>query len=217
MDTKTIRALAKLDPVLARLIREVGPVEISPDPGQSPYAALVRSIIYQQLHGKAAATIHGRLLKLYPKKRHPTPEDLLATSDTVLRGAGVSAAKARALKDLSLKASEGLVPTAREIVKLSDEEIIETLTQIRGIGRWTVEMLLIFKLGRPDVLPVTDFGVRNGYTIAFGLPEFPTPKALTAEGTRWAPYRTTAALYLWRAVDRAKARTAQSQIRISRA
>lgn len=201
MNAKSARALARLDPEMARLIRSIGPITLEPDPGQTPFAALVRSIIYQQLHGKAAGTIHRRLLDLFPKKRHPTPEDLLMTRDEALRAAGISASKARALKDLAEKARDGVVPSSRAIVKLSDEEIIDRLTTIRGVGRWTVEMLLIFKLGRPDILPVTDYGVRNGFSRVFGWKEFPTPRELAAEGERWAPHRTTAALYLWRAVD----------------
>jgi DNA-3-methyladenine glycosylase II len=201
MNPQSARALAKLDPRLKKLIAKIGPIELIPDPKQTLFAALTRSIIYQQLHGKAAASIHKKLLAGFPKKRHPSPADFIAATPEELRVFGVSRGKALALKDLALKTEEGVVPTAREVLRLSDEELIERLTRIRGVGPWTVEMLLIFKLGRPDVLPVTDFGVRNGFARHFGLKEMPTPKALRESGLIWAPHRSTAALYLWRAAD----------------
>jgi DNA-3-methyladenine glycosylase II len=163
----------------------------------------VRSVAHQQLHGKAANTILKRFVALYPGKPFPSPEELLETDDEKLRGVGFSRAKVAAIKDIAAKTVEGVVPTSCAIHKMSDTEIVERLTTIRGVGPWTVEMLLIFKLGRPDVWPVTDFGVRKGFSIAFELEEMPTPKELMAHGERWRPYRTTVAWYLWRATDQA--------------
>jgi DNA-3-methyladenine glycosylase II len=207
MDAKTVRWLAKRDKVLARLIREVGPIELKPDALQSPFRALVRSIVYQQLHGKAAATILNRLIDLYPDRKFPKPEDILKTHDRKLRAAGLSRAKIMAIKDLAAKTVDGIVPTSRQIHKMANEEIIERLTEIRGIGLWTVEMMLIFKMGRPDVLPSTDYGVRKGFAVTYGHSELPTPKALLEFSEIWRPHRTTAAWYLWRAADRSKLKT----------
>jgi DNA-3-methyladenine glycosylase II len=204
MDAKTLKFLEKKDKVMARLIREVGPIDLKPDALQSPYRALVRSVVFQQLHGKAAATILGRVVDLYPGKVFPDPEDLLKTQDKKLRAAGLSYSKILAVKDIATKTIEGVVPSTRKIARMENEDIIERLTSIRGVGLWTVEMMLIFKLGRPDVLPSTDFGVRKGFSITYGHKEMPTPKALLAYGEIWRPYRTTAAWYLWRAADRAK-------------
>jgi len=155
----------------------------------------------QQLNGTAAAAILGRVKALYPRRRFPAPEDLLATSDARLRAAGLSKNKTLAIKDIASKTLEGVVPTSRAIRKMSDAEIIECLTALRGVGPWTVEMLLIFTLGRPDVLPATDYGVRKGFSLAYGLDELPHPKVLLAHGERWRPFRTTAAWYLWRALE----------------
>ena len=166
---------------------------------RDPFRVLVRAVTFQQLSGKAAATIHGRLLALYEGKEHPDPEDILATKDTTLRGAGLSRQKIAAIRDISQKRIEGVIPEAKALSKLSDEEIIERLTAARGVGRWTVEMYLMFTLGRPDVLPVDDLGVRKGAEKLYGR-RF-TPKELAAYGERWAPYRSAAAWHLWRIAD----------------
>jgi DNA-3-methyladenine glycosylase II len=142
-----------------------------------------------------------RFLALYPGKRFPAPEDVLATPEELMRGAGLSRAKTAAIKDLAAKTVEGIVPTSREILKLTNEEIIERLTRVRGVGPWTVEMLLMFTLGRFDVLPSTDYGVRKGFAVTFGRKDLPTPKELLEYGERWRPHRSTAAWYLWRALE----------------
>lgn len=199
--------LAKRCRVMKRLIRDHGPCTIELE-SRPPFQALAMAVAHQQLHANAANTILGRFRALFPKKRFPTPADLAGVDDDALRGCGFSRSKIAALRDLAAKTIDGTVPTARAIVKMSDEEIIERLVQVRGIGRWTVEMLLIFTLGRPDVLPIDDFGVRNGYRIAYGLPEMPKPKELLAYGERWRPHGTTAAWLLWRAADASKERVA---------
>jgi DNA-3-methyladenine glycosylase II len=190
------RLLAR-DPVMRRLIERHGPCGIECRPW-SPYEALTRAIAHQQLHGRAAQTILGRFVALYGNGRFPTPAQVLATHPARLRKAGFSRAKVRAIKDIARHALAGTVPTRRAAAKLTEEEIIERLLPIRGVGQWTVEMMLIFTLGRPDVLPVDDFGVREGYRRAYGTRTRPTPKALRVLGERWAPYRSAAAWYLWR-------------------
>jgi DNA-3-methyladenine glycosylase II len=164
-----------------------------------PYRALIRAVVFQQLSGKAAQTIHGRVLALFADKDHPDPEDILSASDELLRGAGLSRQKIAALRDISQKRIDGVIPEARALSKLGDEEIIERLTAARGVGRWTVEMYLMFTLGRPDILPVDDLGVRKGaeklYSRSF------TPKELAAYGERWTPHRSAAAWHLWRIAD----------------
>ena len=199
-----IKHLAKTDPVMKRLIREVGPFTLTPRSKRSPFESLARAIAYQQLHDKAAESIVRRFVALFPTKRFPQPADVLAMNEQAIRGAGFSRAKVAALRDLAAKILDGTVPTGAIVRKLDDEAIIERLIEVRGIGRWTVEMLLIFQLGRPDVLPVDDFGVRNGFRIAYGRRSMPTPKEVRQYGERWKPYRTAAAWYLWRAADRAK-------------
>ncbi|MGE5175289.1 MAG: DNA-3-methyladenine glycosylase family protein [Hyphomicrobiales bacterium] len=196
-----VRTLRAADPALGRLIERVGPCRFRVDPAQSPFHALAESITYQQLHGKAAEAIFARVRALYAPRRFPTPAELLATPDDALRAAGLSRAKLVAMKDLAAKTADGTVPGVARLRRLDDEEIIERLTTIRGVGRWTVEMFLMFRLGRPDVLPVTDFGVRKGYAVAFRRRELPAPKWLAARGARWRPYRSVAAWYLWRAAD----------------
>ena len=167
---------------------------------QSPYEALARAIAHQQLNGKAAQSILTRLMGQFGE-RFPTPAELLTVEAPQLRAAGFSFAKIAALKDLAAKTLEGVVPAATDLEPLSDLAIIERLTAVRGIGRWTVEMMLIFQLGRPDVLPVDDFGVRNGFRLAYGLSGMPRPQALAEFGERWKPHRSLAAWYLWRAVE----------------
>jgi DNA-3-methyladenine glycosylase II len=166
---------------------------------KDPYRALVRAVVYQQLSGKAAATIHGRMIALFPDKEHPDPEDLIEASPEKLRTAGLSRQKIAAIKDVSQKRIDGTIPESRKLTRLSNEEIIERLTQARGVGQWTVEMYLMFTLGRPDVLPIDDLGVRKGaeklYRRSF------TPKELGKYGERWAPWRSAAAWHLWRFID----------------
>jgi DNA-3-methyladenine glycosylase II len=178
-----------------------GPCGLSPKGVQSPFAALAESITYQQLNGKAAATIFSRVVGIYQPKRFPKPEDILATEDTALRAAGLSRAKTAAIKDLAAKTIDGTVPPLAVLRRLSDAEIIERLTAVRGIGPWTVEMLLIFRLGRPDILPASDFGVRKGFGRAFKTRGMPTPAQVLRRGDRWRPYRSVASWFLWRAAD----------------
>ena len=167
----------------------------------NPFESLARNIIYQQLHGNAAAAIHQRVRDLYGKRRRLMPKDIINTPDEILRGAGLSTAKTVAIKDLAAKTLDGTVPTLARLRRMEDEEIIERLTQVRGIGRWTVEMLLIFRLGRPDVLPLGDFAVRKGFALLYGLKEQPKPKELLQHGELWRPYRSVASWYMWRASE----------------
>jgi DNA-3-methyladenine glycosylase II len=201
------RHLAKVDPVMRRLIRDVGPFALIPRGRRTPFESLARAIAFQQLHEKAAESILKRFIALFPGRRFPRPAELLMAHADAIRGAGFSGAKVLALRDLAAKTLDGTVPTGRAITLLDDEAIIERLVEVRGIGRWTVEMLLIFQLGRPDILPVDDFGVRNGFRIAYRRRTLPTPKEVLRYGERWKPYRTAAAWYLWRAADRAKQET----------
>ena len=189
---------------MRRLIRKHGACTLMPETGRPPFESLVRAVAHQQLNGTAAESILRRFRALFPGRRFPTARQLAAVNDDALRAAGFSWAKIAALRDIAAKTLDGTVPTSRAIATMPDHEIIERLVQVRGVGRWTVEMLLIFKLGRPDILPVDDFGVRNGFRIAFGLSELPKPKELLAHGERWRPFATTAAWYLWRAADAAK-------------
>ena len=206
MSLGTPEALRHLrrDAVMKRVIRQVGPFALKPVQRQ-PYEALVRAIAHQQVHGRAAEAILGRFIALCPEPGFPTPESVLALTPEAMRGAGLSANKVLAIRDIAEKAALGVIPGRAAARRLSDEVLIERLVALRGVGRWTVEMLLIFTLGRADILPVDDFGVREGYRVAAGLPEQPKPKALAVIGEAWAPYRTTAAWYLWRAADLAKA------------
>jgi DNA-3-methyladenine glycosylase II len=198
---KAHRHLANTDPRMAQLIARSRRYNIAPAISIRPFDALAESIAYQQLSGKAAATIFGRVRALYPKRKRLDPEQLLATPDETLRAAGLSRAKTAALKDLAAKTIDGTVPSSRALLRMSDDEIIARLTQVRGIGRWTVEMLLLFDLGRPDVWPVDDYGVRKGFAKTFGRRKLPTPKQLVKIGEKWRPYRSVAAWYFWRALD----------------
>jgi DNA-3-methyladenine glycosylase II len=193
--------LSGADAVLGGLIRAVGPYLIELDRECHPFQALAQAIAHQQLNGTAANTILKRLMDSCGAGAFPTPQMVLAASVGTLRGAGFSFAKVAALRDLAQKTLADVVPEASALMQLSDEEIIARLTQVRGIGRWTVEMLLMFRLGRPDVLPVDDFGVRAGFRAAYGLARMPEPRSLAAWGERWRPYRSTAAWYLWRALE----------------
>ena len=201
MSHAAIKHLTKADKVLARLIKKIGPCGWKPDKRRSPFEALVKSVAYQQLNGTAARTILGRVKALYPGRKFPSPEDLLATPDALLRGAGLSRAKTAAIKDIAAKTLAGVVPDSRAIARMENDAIIEQLTTIRGVGPWTVEMLLIFKLGRTDVLPATDYGVRKGFALTYKLNDLPSAAELLAHGEKWRPYRSFAAWYLWRALD----------------
>jgi DNA-3-methyladenine glycosylase II len=225
-----IAHLTAADPKLGRLIQRAGPFTLRVASAQSPFEALVESIVYQQLHGKAAAAIHRRLLESFGPTLtapslaaasaslgipHPTPQQILDCPNAQLRAAGLSANKALALRDLAAKTLDGTVPTLARIRRMSDDAIITHLTQVRGVGKWTVEMLLIFRLGRPDVLPVSDYGVRKGFALTFtGLKPFadgkpakvtpadlPTPADMERRAKKWAPWRSIASWYLWRACD----------------
>jgi 3-methyladenine DNA glycosylase/8-oxoguanine DNA glycosylase len=195
------RHLAEADPVMGELIARVGQFTMRPEPSHSLFQALVRSIVYQQLTGKAAATILGRVTRLFAPKRFPTPRDLLAIAPEQLRAAGLSTAKTAALRDLAARTLDGTVPSLLRVRRMEDEEIVARLTTVRGIGRWTVEMLLIFKLGRPDVLPLGDLGVRKGFARTLGQRKLPEPAAMTRRGRLWKPYRSVASWYLWRALE----------------
>jgi 3-methyladenine DNA glycosylase/8-oxoguanine DNA glycosylase len=187
---------------MARLIERIGPFLMEVRPTPSVFAALAQAVVYQQLHGKAAATIFERLCQLFPRPSGgPTAAGLMKLDDAVLRGAGLSNNKMLALRDLATKSLARQIPTITQAAKLDNETLIEQLTVVRGIGRWTVEMLLMFRLGRPDVLPVDDFGIRKGYAVTFAKKEMPAPRDLARYGERWAPYRTVASWYLWRAAD----------------
>src|SRR5881227_1550845 len=195
------RHISKSHPRMAQLIKQSRRYEIIPAGSIRAFDALAESIAYQQLNGKAAATIWNRVRALYPKAKWLDPEKVLATSDERLRAAGLSRAKTAALKDLAAKTIDGTVPSGRALLRMSDDEIIARLTAVRGIGRWTVEMLLLFDLGRPDVWPVDDYGVRKGFAKTFGRRKLPTPKQLMKIGEKWRPYRSAAAWYFWRALD----------------
>src|ERR1017187_2651885 len=199
--------LKKRDPVMRRLIREHGKCALAPENRRSPSQSLVQSVARQQLNGTAANTILTRFKNLFPGRKFPKPEDLANVTDAQIRACGFSFAKIKAIRDIAKKTLSGVVPTSRQIVKLSDDEIIARLTEVRGVGRWTVEMLLIFQLGRENVLPADDFGVRTGFRIAYKKREMPKPKELLKFGERWRPHATTAAWFLWRAADAAKKRT----------
>ena len=208
---EALACLRARDAKLAALIERAGPFTLRLDPSPSPFESLLESILYQQLHGKAAATIHRRVREYFGGD--PAPQALIDTPDEILRAAGVSGNKIKALKDLAAKTLDGTVPSHAAIKKMSDADIVERLTEVRGIGPWTVEMLLIFRMGRPDVLPVTDYGVRKGFALTFQrLPksrpieaaDLPKPDVVTRRGERWRPFRSVASWYLWRACDLAR-------------
>jgi 3-methyladenine DNA glycosylase/8-oxoguanine DNA glycosylase len=211
--TEAVAHLSRVDRKLARIIAKSGPYTLRPERTQSIFEALLESIIYQQLNGKVAATITGRVKALFPENTHslrtrrglvagfPTPEQILAARPELLRSAGLSQAKMLAIRDLAAKTLDGTVPTTREAHRMSDDELVERLTAVRGIGRWTVEMLLIFRLGRPDVLAVDDYGIRKGFAKMHKMSELPKPKELLAYGERWQPYRSMASWYMWRAAE----------------
>jgi 3-methyladenine DNA glycosylase/8-oxoguanine DNA glycosylase len=205
--------LCRVDRKLARIIARKGPCRLQQETTQSIFEALLESIIYQQLNGKVAATITARVKALFPENTKrirtprglvdgfPSPEQILAASEERLRSAGLSRAKMLAIRDLAAKTLDGTVPTVKQANRMSDEDLVERLDSVRGIGRWTVEMLLIFRLARPDVLAVDDYGIRKGFAKIHKLVELPKPKELLAYGERWRPYRSVASWYLWRAAE----------------
>jgi DNA-3-methyladenine glycosylase II len=200
---EAMQHLAAKDDRLAELIQSTQQFQLDEVLAESPYEALLEAIAYQSISGKAAATIFARIKALSSTGRAPTPQEMLKLRKPALRKAGLSGAKVLAMKDLAKKTIEGVVPTLEDAQKLSDEELIERLTSVRGIGAWTVEMFLIFRLGRPDVLPIHDLGVQKGWSITYGKKHMPKPKELLAFGERWRPYRTVASWYMWRACHRA--------------
>jgi 3-methyladenine DNA glycosylase/8-oxoguanine DNA glycosylase len=198
---KACKQLSRNDPVMGKLMSRIGPCRLVVNQEHDLFLTLARAIIFQQLHGKAAETIFGRTCALFPRSEQFTAKDIKRATEQKLRSAGLSGNKQLALRDLANKVLDGTLPEMNELHAIDNEAIIETLTQVRGIGRWTVEMLLIFRLGRPDVLPVDDFGVRKGFMLLHGHADMPAPKALKAHGEIWAPYRTVASWYLWRAAE----------------
>jgi 3-methyladenine DNA glycosylase/8-oxoguanine DNA glycosylase len=197
---RAIEHLRGVDERLAAVIDAAGRFDVRPDQDLEPFAYLLRSIVFQQLNGTAAATIHGRVLDLFGGEV-PDPAELLDTAIEDLRGAGLSANKAASVQDLARHAAVGELPRGEELPTMPDVEVVERLTAVRGIGPWTVHMLLMFRLGRPDVLPTGDFGVREGWRLLHGLECQPTPGELRAAAEHWRPFRSVGAWYMWRAVD----------------
>lgn len=198
---EAIRFLTEADPRLGELIRRSIEFQFEMDPMQSPYDALLEAIVYQSISGKAAKVIFERVKALSANGRSPSPEEILRIRKPVLRRAGLSGAKVEAVKDLARKTIEGIVPTLKEAHGMSDQELVERLISVRGVGAWTVEMFLIFRLGRPDVLPIHDYGVCKGFALTYGKRRIPTPREMSKYGERWRPYRTVASWYMWRAVQ----------------
>ncbi|MBA2564454.1 MAG: DNA-3-methyladenine glycosylase 2 family protein [Gemmatimonadetes bacterium] len=196
-----VRHLVAADPALALVMERVGPCQLEPRPVRSPYESLGRAVVHQQLSGKAAAAILARVQALSTPAGFPLPVEMLAAPEPVLRWAGLSRAKVLSLKDLAARVLDGTVPGPSELRDLGDEQIVERFTAVRGIGRWTVEMLMIFGLGRPDVLPATDLGIRKGFALTFRTRRLPAPARVLAHGARWRPYRSVASWYLWRALE----------------
>jgi DNA-3-methyladenine glycosylase II len=201
--TEALKHLAKADKKLGGFIKKYGPIKLAKPEFTDPYDALISAVAHQQLHGKAAITILNRLRAL-ASGNIPAPSALLAFSDEAIRACGFSGAKMRALRDIAARAADGTIPTAARAKRLPDDELIKRLTIIRGVGQWTVEMLLIFTLRRADIFPVDDFGVREGFRVLHGLEAQPRPKPFAEMGKIYAPYRSLAALYFWRAADAAK-------------
>ena len=199
--TRVTAELQAADPVLGRMIARVGVFRPDWTLSASPYEGLFRSIVYQQLSGKAASTILGRVLALFGNGTFPSPERLLAMPEEALRRAGLSRNKAAAIRDLAARTQDGTVPDRTQARRTPDEALIERLTAVRGVGRWTAEMLLMFGLGRPDVLPTSDLGIRKGFQRVYAMRRLPAEVTILRQGARWAPYRTVACWYLWRAVE----------------
>jgi len=198
---EAVAHLRASDAVLGALIDRVGPPDLELQSANSLFEAMLRSIVYQQLNGKAASTILGRVLAELARHGGTKPEALARASDAALRGAGLSANKLLAVRDLAAKCIEGTVPSMKEARKLGDDELVTRLTAVRGIGPWTVHMLLIFYLGRPDVMPATDFGIRAGFKKLYQKRKDPTPEVILKYARRWQPYRSVASWYLWRSLD----------------
>ena len=195
--------LSKSDRRMAKLIEKSVAYEMNAPETQTPYESLLRAIVYQSISGKAAKVIYDRIRALGSDGECPSPEEVLRIGKTALRKAGLSFAKIAAVRDLAHKTIDGVVPTLEEAHKLSDQELVDRLVSVRGIGAWTVEMFLIFRLGRPDVLPIHDLGVQKGFALTYGKKSMPKPKELAKFGERWRPYRTVASWYMWRAVEHA--------------
>jgi len=198
---EAIAFLTKADPHLGRLIEKSVEFALNIDEEQTPYESLLRAIVYQSISGKVAAVIFSRIKALGPDGRCPSPEELLRVRPQALRKAGLSAAKVAAVRDLAEKTMEGIVPALDEAHRMSDQELVERLISVRGIGAWTVEMFLIFRLGRPDVLPIHDYGVQKGFALTYRKRRIPKPRELAKFGERWRPYRTMASWYMWRAIE----------------
>jgi DNA-3-methyladenine glycosylase II len=214
-----LKHLSGIDRNMGGLIRAVGAYRLVIENNCHPYESLAQAITHQQLHAAAARSILARFVSTFGNGVFPTPGAVLAAPNEALRAVGLSFSKIAALKDLAAKTVAGVVPDREMLLNLDDAEIIARLTEVRGVGRWTVEMLLMFQLGRPDILPVDDFGVRAGFQFTYGLRKMPAPKALAAYGERWAPHRSAAAWYLWRAVELKRAGTLPApleQIRMPR-
>lgn len=195
---RATKFLSGLDEDWARHIAVIGPCRHEAKPAREPYEALVRAIAYQQLHARAGDAILGRLLELYPGVSFPTPEQLLASPPETQRACGFSASKLATIRCIAQATVEGVVPSLKEAQDLPDAALIDRLVSLRGVGRWTVEMFLIYSLERSDILPVDDFGVREGYRRLKGLENAPTPRQMREIGEAWSPFRTVAAWYLWR-------------------
>jgi DNA-3-methyladenine glycosylase II len=200
---EAVAALVRADKHLARLVQKVGDTKLVLDECKSPYESLLEAIVYQSISGKAAATIYERVKALGKNGQCPMPEEILRLKKSELRKAGLSFAKIAAVRDLAQKTIDAVVPTIDEARKMSDAELVERLDSVRGVGPWTVEMFLIFRLGRPDVLPIHDYGVQKGFALTYGKRAIPKPKELLKFGERWRPYRTVASWYMWRAVQMA--------------
>jgi 3-methyladenine DNA glycosylase/8-oxoguanine DNA glycosylase len=199
--TAALAHLRASDPGLAALIGRIGPFAMELKAAKSLFEAMLRSIVYQQLHGKAAATIHARVLVVLERHGGISPDALIKAGDVELRGAGLSQNKLLAVRDLALKCTEGTVPSLKAAHQLPDDELVERLTAVRGIGPWTVHMLLIFYLGRPDVMPTGDFAIRLGFKRLYRKRKDPTPETIIKHARRWQPYRSVASWYLWRSLD----------------
>ena len=200
---KAVRHLKAADPALGEIMARIGPFALELKSSRSLFGALAEAIVYQQLSNKAAATIYGRVEALFPRAKDGfTPRHILKAADESLRGCGLSRAKVLAVQDLARRVQGGELPTLEQAQALGDEELIERLVTVRGIGRWSAEMFLMFRLGRPDVLPVDDYSLRKAYATAFRKRKLPTPEALAKAGEKWRPFRTVASWYLWQTLNK---------------
>lgn len=204
---KALRHLRRSDPQMKKLIEMAGPFALKVNKARSIFEALMSAIVYQQLHANAARTIYARVRALFPEADFPNAELILETPDQTFRNAGLSAAKTAAVKDLARHHRDGLIPETKRLHRMTNPEIVDTLTKVRGVGPWTVEMLLIFRLGRLDIMPCTDFGVRTGFALTFRKRQLPSPEALLRYSQKWQPYQSVAAWYFWRAVDMKRLRS----------